>query len=103
MKQTTPDYALAYHRKWEVFLHSIRAAAEESGKKLSSKDEEKILDEWMRENYKSADETALCYFCQEEISRRLLAGEDLYQIPCTVRQQLEQFGIRLNRTRTRGK
>ena len=90
-----PDYALAYHEAWEVYLHECIFAANEAGRPLSSHEENQLLESWMTENRKKKSTHVRCCVCADVIAQHMIDGTDPFKPPANIRHMLEQFGIKV--------
>lgn len=99
MTTTLEQYALGYHSAWERALHRARSEALRLNRKLTHREEGKIVDQYFQGSPKNAEEIVLCEICHEAIADGLLNGTDPFKPNLATRAALENYGIHIRKLR----
>lgn len=94
---TNSDYLHGYHEAWEREIHRAEESAPSAPlERLRWRQTQ--AENAVRKLKGHAADVVLCEVCQERAASAILDGRDLFDEGIGVREQLENFGIFLNKT-----
>jgi hypothetical protein len=89
-----PDFAVGEHKQWEVALHAWRHESAMQGTRVTRNDENRFLADWLTRNNRSAEKTALCHYCVDEIASAMLEKQDPFKCPPDIKEKVRNFKMR---------